>query len=77
MQVRLRAVLYVVALVAGYTALVAWLTWPLAGSALTRMPSVGFALVASQYDLYYSVWALAHESHTLISRPTLFADANI
>jgi hypothetical protein len=79
MRVRLRApaALYVVALVAGYTALVSWLTWPLASSALTSLPFVGVVPNLSYFDLYYSVWALSHESLSLVSTPALFADANI
>lgn len=79
MQMRrhVSTILYAVALVAGYTALVVWLTWPLAAFVGTTLPTVGFAPFACFFDLYYSVWALAHESHTLVSTPTLFAHANI
>lgn len=70
-------ILYGFALVAGYVLLVSWLTWPLAGSGATSLPFAGVIPVVSYFDLYYSVWALAHESQTLITAPTLFADANI
>jgi hypothetical protein len=78
-QVRLPAfkVLYGIILVLGYTALIVWLTWPLAGSAHDSMASVGFAPFASHFDLYYSVWVLAHESYALVTNPSTFADANI
>ncbi len=70
-----RGVARAVAIIAGYIALLAVLTWPLAGSLLSFLPraAVGFAW---QHDLHYSIWAMAHGSHALSSAAS-FADANI
>ena len=76
-RLRARAILYAFALVTGYLGVVVWLTWPLAASVRSSMPSEGFAPSANQFDLYYSVWVLAHESHALVSAATSFAQANI
>jgi len=59
------------ALLVGYVGLVVWLTWPLAASAWSSMP-----MTRSQclYDMYYSAWALAHDTHALVSSTTHFAD---
>lgn len=71
---RAASVLYGVALVAGYLGVVVWLTWPLAASIGTSLPAEGND--ASHFDLYYSTWVLAHDSHALVGS-TQLADANI
>lgn len=68
---RAASVLYGGALVAGYLGVVLWLTWPLAASIGTSLPSEGH-----HFDVYYSTWVLAHDSHALVSSTPL-ADANI
>ena len=57
-----------------YAAVVGWLTWPL-GAHLTTALSV--ADDAARFDGLYSTWALAWESHALVTAPSTLADANI
>lgn len=53
----------------GWLALVLWLTWPLVDSATTHM--------VAGCDAYYSMWALAWQSHALATAPAQFFNANI
>jgi hypothetical protein len=71
---RASRILRAVALVGGYLGVVVWLTWPLARSVWSSMPA---ANLACWFDMYYSAWALAHESRALITAPTHFGDGNI
>src|SRR4030095_7283978 len=57
-----------------YGGLVCWLTWPLAASAAASLPFMAFFC---QYDILYSAWVLAHESHALATAPATFPHANI
>jgi hypothetical protein len=64
----------VVAAVVGYTALVVWLTWPLASLLTVRLPCAG-SLVCG-YDTVYSAWAASWVSHALLTLSPIGA-ANI
>src|SRR5262249_53783288 len=66
-------ILHSLALLAGYVGLVVWLTWPLGASIRSAMP---LARMSCMFDMYYSAWALGHESHALV-RGTTFADGGI
>jgi hypothetical protein len=57
-----------------YGGLVVWLTWPLGSSLGTHLPRTA---PACGYDSLYSAWALAWESHALVSASARIADANI
>src|SRR5256712_12802108 len=73
-QLRAGAILRASWLLAFYLAGVAWLTWPLAGSLSSVLPCPTGMFM---HDIYYSTWALAHESHALLTAPWRIADANI
>jgi len=73
-QLRAGAILRASWLLAFYLAGVAWLTWPLAGSLSSVLPCPTGTFMP---DIYYSTWALAHESHALLTAPWRIADANI
>jgi len=62
------------AVLAAYLGVMVWLTWPLAGSLRSALPSSHFAC---RFDLPYAIWALAYETHALATAPGRFADANI
>ena len=70
---RAGAILRALWVLAFYLVGVAWLTWPLAGSLSSALPCPTIFM----HDIYYSTWALAHESHTLLTAPWRIADANI
>ena len=57
-----------------YLGLVAWLTWPLATSLGTRVPATNMLWT---FDARFEIWALAWESHALVTAPTRLAHANI
>ncbi len=57
-----------------YLGLVAWLTWPLATSLGTRVPATTMWWM---FDARFEIWALAWESHALVTAPTRLAHANI
>jgi hypothetical protein len=57
-----------------HLALVVWLTWPLAKNIDASLP---YTSVACLVDPPYMAWALAYESHTLVTAPSRLADANI
>jgi hypothetical protein len=58
---------------AAYIGAVAWLTWPLAESALTAVRGN----VITHLDAIYSLWAMAWTSHTLVTAPLQLPNANI
>jgi hypothetical protein len=57
-----------------YGAVVCWLTWPLAASVSTHLPSTRSA---SAFDPLYTAWVLAWEAHALVSANTTVLGANI
>lgn len=57
-----------------YALLVAWLTWPLAAHLPTHLPSTH---PACHFDTLHMAWALAWQSHALATAPATLADANI
>src|SRR5215813_11281558 len=57
-----------------HVAAVVWLTWPLAVHLRTHLPDIGFSC---GFDLLQMIWALAYQSHTLISAPWRLPEANI
>jgi hypothetical protein len=57
-----------------YAGLVTWLTWPLAARAATHLPAP-FPLIS--FDTLYAAWALAWQSHALVTAPTRLFEANI
>ena len=57
-----------------YLALSVWLTWPLAAHLRTHLPDTHDAC---RYDLPFTGWMYAWESHVLTTAPARFADANI
>ena len=57
-----------------YLGLVAWLTWPLAISLGTRVPAPNMGWT---FDARFATWALAWESHALVTAPTRLVHANI
>jgi hypothetical protein len=61
-------------LLAGYAAVVVWLTWPLAEHAHTHISN---ASVAAEFDSLYSAWVLSHESRALAEAPSRLADGKI
>jgi hypothetical protein len=62
------------ATLACYVAAVVVLSWPLATVLATHLPNAGGTFVS---DLYYAGWALAWQSHALLTEPARFTDANI
>ena len=50
------------------------LTWPLASVIRTHLADTGGIFVM---DLYYTTWALAWQTHALMTDPARHADANI
>jgi hypothetical protein len=62
------------AALAGYVVLSVWLTWPLAAHLTTHLPDTHDAC---HYDLPFTGWLFAWESHVLATAPAHFADANI
>ncbi|HXJ35588.1 MAG TPA: hypothetical protein VMS22_16270 [Candidatus Eisenbacteria bacterium] len=59
---------------AGYGAVVAWLTWPLASSLATHLPDTW---IACHFDSLLAARALAWQSHALATAPATLLDANI
>ncbi len=57
-----------------YAAAVAWLTWPLASQLSTHVPNTKFAC---ESDGGHALWALAWETHALVTDPARLPDANI
>jgi hypothetical protein len=57
-----------------YAAVVVWLTWPLATHLRTHLPDTW---IACRFDLLQMTWALAYQTHALLTAPTTLADANI
>jgi len=57
-----------------YGAVLVWLTWPLAAHLGTHLPDSSFQC---QFDLLQMIWALADQSHALVTAPRALADANI
>lgn len=57
-----------------YLAVVIWLTWPLAAHPGTHRPDVH---VICRFDVVYTEWVLAWETHALTTAPLQLADANI
>ena len=68
-----RAARVAVATVA-YAVVVAWLTWPLAAHLGTHLPRPTFIC---DFDLRQMVWALSWQSHTLVTDPSRWFEANI
>jgi hypothetical protein len=57
-----------------YAGVVVWITWPLASEPATRVPRPSpFGI----FDLLHNVWALAWETHSLTTKISHLADANI
>src|SRR6185369_12845388 len=73
-----RALPWIVA-TAGYTALVLWLTWPLAPSCADHLPDpvglLGFWGWTYLFDLEFTAWALAWDVHALWEAPANFFQA--
>ena len=57
-----------------YVAAAVVLTWPLAARLATHLPATGGTL---HVDQYYAGWALAWQTHALVTAPTRIAEANI
>src|SRR5262249_42288363 len=55
-----------------YGAVLVWLTWPLAAHLGTHLPDSSFQC---QFDLLQMIWALADQSHALVTAPRALADA--
>ncbi len=58
---------------AGYAALVVYLTWPLAQHATTHLPDTA---PACRFDNLYSAWTLAHQTTALVTNPARFPQSN-
>lgn len=69
-----RTLAVLLAWLAFYAALAAWLTWPLAAHLLTHLPD---AHPACRFDTPFTGWLLAYESHRLATAPLLLPQANI
>jgi hypothetical protein len=69
-----RKALGTVATLPCYAAIVVWLTWPLAAHVGTRLPDTW---IACRFDLLQMTWALAHQTHALLTAPSSLPDANI
>jgi hypothetical protein len=69
-----RRVARVAGVLAGYLAVLAWLTWPLAAHLTTHLP---YTKNVSQTDVPYIAWTLAWQSHALATDPAHYVDANI
>jgi len=61
-------------LLAAYTAVVLWLTWPLARHAATHLPATH---LIARFEVPYVAWVLAYQAHALTTDPARLADANI
>ena len=70
----IRPLLRIVGIVLVYAAAVGWLTWPLGAHLTTALPVPDDS---ARFDGLYSAWALAWESHALVTAPSTLADANI
>ena len=70
----IRELIVAVAAFAGYVAVLAWETWPLAARLTTHLNQV--TAVATR-DVPYITWVLAWQSHALATDPTTILDANI
>ena len=57
-----------------YSAVVCWLTWPLAPRLGTHLPATG---VSCKFDSLYTAWALAWETHALGAGGATLLGANI
>jgi len=57
-----------------HAAAVVWLTWPLAAHLRTYLPDT---IIPCRFDLLQMIWALAYQSHTLITAPWKLPEANI
>ena len=73
-SVRWRRVVEIPPIVGGYVAFIVFLTWPLAARLTTDLPHVAGEFVS---DLYYAGWALAWQTHALVTDPSTFPHANI
>ncbi len=62
-QLHARGIPHALALLVGYVGLIVWLTWPLGASLWSAMP---MARLSCMFDMYYSAWALGHESRALV-----------
>ncbi|HXJ34667.1 MAG TPA: hypothetical protein VMS22_11605 [Candidatus Eisenbacteria bacterium] len=69
----LRATAPVVVL-AGYIAVLVWLTWPLGAHLGTHLANT---LIVCRTDIPYIAWTLAWQSHALAADPAHYLDANI
>ncbi|MGH7895691.1 MAG: hypothetical protein ACREQL_13550, partial [Candidatus Binatia bacterium] len=69
-----RALVRGLVVLAGYTAALVWLTWPLGAHLTTHLPLPKFPCVL---DVPYITWALAWQSHALATDPAHYVDANI
>jgi hypothetical protein len=68
-----RTILEAVGVIAAYAGAVVYITWPLAASIRTSLPSPTFTCT---FDLLYSTWVLAHDTRALTGAVSLGA-ANI
>jgi hypothetical protein len=57
-----------------YAALVSWLAWPLPAQLGTHVP---YTNRACRFDMLYTIWALAWQTHALGTAPLALFDANI
>lgn len=64
----------VLATLAGYAAVIAWLTWPLAAHLGTHLPHTTFIC---DFDLRQMTWALSWQTHALTTDPWRFFEANL
>jgi hypothetical protein len=58
-----------------YLEVCAWLSWPLVTHLSSRLPA--FTNLTFRYDPLYVIWALAWETHALLTAPWHLLDANI
>src|SRR5258706_271366 len=72
--VRSRSAATLLMALAGYAAVIAWLTWPLAANLGTHLAHTTFIC---DIDLRQMVWALSWQTHALTTAPSQFYEANL
>lgn len=70
-----RRVVRLLTMLACYTALTVWFTWPLAATSGDRLPCTNPS--SCTYDTPYSAWAVSWVSRALATAPSTLAGANI